>query len=268
VKNATLSLVLPVYNAADNLATVVQDCLRILPRYFVDYEIIIVDDASRDNTLSAAYALAYTHDPVMVIHHSHRRGYGHALVNGFGNARGDYILSLNVHGPVHILELERMMPYIENYQFISGYRLTPPGSWSNLWSSILQYFANRVLTIDLRDINCRFDMLQAHMLEHMKLRMSSALIHAEIYARATQQGMMCLQVGVQTDTTRKTPSPAERWPGLRTLWELIWLWQNLHSSAPAEVARQRRRSFWQPRLIWAMGLVAVARGAWMLLRRR
>lgn len=268
MKHATLSLVLPVRNAATHLATVVQDCLNTVPRFFADYEIIIVDDGSQDDTLAIAYDLAYVHDPIMVIHHPRKRGYGQALGSGLNSARGDHVLGLDVHGAVHIRELERMMPYIEHYQVIVGYRLQQRATWQQFWSGLLRRFINKALAIDVRDIDSRVILLQAHMLEQMTFNMSSALIHTEIYARANRLGMTCLQVGVQEDQTPPR-SRLDRWPGLGAFWETLQLWRNLHgSSASAGGTGQHQHSFWQPRLVWAVGLVAVVRGAWLLLRRR
>ena len=75
----SLSLVLPAHNEAANLGPVVERALEVLPRYAADFEIIVVDDGSRDATPRIADALAAADDRVRAIHHPRNRGYGAAL---------------------------------------------------------------------------------------------------------------------------------------------------------------------------------------------
>jgi glycosyltransferase involved in cell wall biosynthesis len=73
-----------------------------------DWEILVVDDGSVDQTGHIAQAFSANHDYVRVVHHHHNMGLGQALRTGFAEARGDYVIVLDVdlsYGPEHILPL-------------------------------------------------------------------------------------------------------------------------------------------------------------------
>ncbi len=109
-----VSLVVPAYNEASiiecNLARLC-DHMASLSREF-RWEIIVVNDGSRDETAVLADAFAAAHPAVRVIHHRRNGGLGQALRTGFQAARGDYIVTLDLdlsYAPNHIERLVRRM---------------------------------------------------------------------------------------------------------------------------------------------------------------
>lgn len=273
VKNATLSLVLPIRNASAVLATAVQDCVLTVPHYFADYEIIIVDDNSSDDTPAIAHQLAVAHDSVMIISHEQALGYAHALWSGLRHARGDYILSLPVDAGIGISELVRMLPYLDHYELVMGYRLQHSHLWQRPVSAVLvQFVINKLLRLDLRDIGCRFSLLRADMLHRMELG-PSEILHAQIYALARHQQVDCVQVALH----HQSHAPGERNEemSMSSLWATMRLWWNLrHAPAPdralpeppIQPAHSLRQH--QQKLVVGVGVVAAASSVWLLLRRR
>ena len=82
-----LSLFFPCHNEAENLESLVADALSALPALAVRYEVILVDDGSRDATPIVAANLERSHPNVVrVIRHEVNRGYGGALRSGFRGA--------------------------------------------------------------------------------------------------------------------------------------------------------------------------------------
>ena len=84
-----MSVVIPAYNEMGNLANAVQDVVHAL-RTFDDYEVIIVNDGSRDGTGEVADRLAATMDRVRVIHHERNRGFSASYQTGLEHARMAY----------------------------------------------------------------------------------------------------------------------------------------------------------------------------------
>src|SRR5690349_11768135 len=78
-----LSVVLPAYNEETVISDTVRRCVEVLSAFAPDYEIIIVDDGSRDRTGQVADELAAANPRVRVIHNKPNRGYGGALIAGF-----------------------------------------------------------------------------------------------------------------------------------------------------------------------------------------
>src|SRR3712207_4002925 len=88
----SLSLILPAHNEEANIAIVVENALAALPRFTDDFEIIVVNDGSRDATGRIADELAHLHPALRVVHHDQNKGYGGALTSGFRTATRDYVM--------------------------------------------------------------------------------------------------------------------------------------------------------------------------------
>jgi hypothetical protein len=169
---------------------------------------------------------------------------------------------------VSIRELERLIPYLEQHDIISGYRLQrqdPPSMWVR-W---FQWLTNWLLALDLADMDCRISLLHADVIEKVELTATSPLIHTELYARACAAGAVCVQAGVYAregiaEEQRKTTS----WMNIGALMALLYLAADLRRNTFTTPFRLFPRLFWNPKVIWTVALLVVAKGAWLLLRRR
>src|SRR4051795_13177190 len=83
----SLSFFFPAHNEAENIEAFVDEALTELPRLADEFEIIAVDDGSKDGTGAIADRLAADHPQVRVLHHQVNRGYGGALRSGFAASR-------------------------------------------------------------------------------------------------------------------------------------------------------------------------------------
>jgi glycosyltransferase involved in cell wall biosynthesis len=273
VQDATLSLVLPVGNGTSQLAALVHDCLLIVPHYFTDFEIIVVDDGSHESTLRIAHELAAQHEPVMVLRRPALRGYARALLSGVASARGEYVLSITPDDHVSASELGRMVPYLNEYSIVMGYRMHRPAT-RGLHQRLIRRLVNTLLATDLHDPDCRVCLMHADVVRQMSLRATGALVHAEIYARARRQQVPTTQVGLYDYTPSSEQPSAERWHIRHMLGEVLYLrrhilrWLPLSTGAPASVRRTSARTSWPQKLVWAIWLAAAVRGIWLLVRRR
>lgn len=263
VSAATLSVVLPICGDAANLVAVIRECLLVLPTYFDDYEIIIVDDGSPHSVSEQADHLAASYAPVMVIHHRRPRGYGLALISGLQVARGDYLLCMDTFSPVNMEDVARVMPFVTTHDLIVAYRLQQPGMGSALYTRML----NWLFALDLRDIGARFMLIQAHLVQPAKLNARGALIYAEMVVQASQHSAQRVQVGISPyvragDGHTDNLARINVW----SFWELVALRLRLGKAPPPMTSVQR--PVWQQRTTFGAGLVAVAGGIWFLLRRR
>jgi glycosyltransferase involved in cell wall biosynthesis len=108
---AALSYFFPAHDEAENIEGLVDEALRALPAMAEVFEVIAVDDGSRDGTTAIADRLAAQHPGVVrVVHHPVNRGYGAALRSGFAAARFDHLAftdgdrQFRVAGPQKLLE--------------------------------------------------------------------------------------------------------------------------------------------------------------------
>jgi glycosyltransferase involved in cell wall biosynthesis len=110
-----VSLIAPAYNEAlivDRNLEIICDYMSSLEQYY-RWELIVVNDGSRDDTGARAEVFAKKYENVFVIHHLHNGGLGQALQTGFEHSRGDYILTLDMdlsYSPEHI---ERLLRHIQ-----------------------------------------------------------------------------------------------------------------------------------------------------------
>ena len=146
-----LAVVVPVCNEEDNVATLVGEILSAL-RGRIAFEIIYVDDASRDATLSRLQALQTTTPELRVIRHLVNAGQSTAVRNGVKAARAPWIATLDGDGqndPADIPKLlEQRASAATEVKLFAGWRTQRKDSGSKRWAS---KFANGIRARLLRD---------------------------------------------------------------------------------------------------------------------
>ncbi|MCL5257240.1 MAG: glycosyltransferase family 2 protein [Chloroflexi bacterium] len=229
-----LSLVLPAHNEEENISIVVSGALAVLPEVFSDFEVIVVDDGSKDRTPQIADELARQDSHVRVIHHPHNRGYGSALTSGFHAATGDFMMFMDSDRQFDIRDIKLLAPYVGNYDIVAGYRRQRSDALRRtLLGRTFNLLVQLVFRVKVRDIDCGFKIFRADLLRHLELQSPGALINAEIHAKANMQGATIMEVGVnhyprlsgeQSGGSLRVVS--------RAFWELARLWWRLQSYRP------------------------------------
>jgi glycosyltransferase involved in cell wall biosynthesis len=193
----SLSLVLPAFNEEANIAVVLRDALATLPRFADDFEIIVVDDGSRDRTARIVSDLA-TEDPrIRVQRHARNRGYGAALATGFHATRGDFVMFMDADRQFDIRDLRLLTPFAAEYDIVAGFRMERNDPLHRRVFAELFNVSVRVLFgVHLRDIDCAFKLFRGDLLRGMELTAPGALVNTEIQAKARRQGARLEQVGV------------------------------------------------------------------------
>jgi hypothetical protein len=245
VHDTTLSLILPVRNAAAALTTLVEDCLAVLPRHFTDYEIIIVDDASDDTTRLLAERMAAAHAPVMLLHQPRPLGYGAAFRRGLHAARGDSIVLVDITSRLSVHEISRLLPYMDDYDILAGHPLQQRDPWhQRLRYALLRRLFSWLLMRDLQHVDFGLSMAPAALLHNIEMQSSGRFPIIELIARASQQGSACIQVGLHHDPRLGTfHTDGNQQALLRSLWEL---WR---------IRRKLRHSTRQPPAQWSLTML-------------
>src|SRR5260221_317466 len=97
-----LSLVLPAYNEQAGLRQAIAEADEALARHCADYEVLVVDDGSRDDTAAIAAGEATQRPHVRLLRHCVNRGYGAALRTGFEAARFDLVAFTDADCQFHL----------------------------------------------------------------------------------------------------------------------------------------------------------------------
>jgi len=230
----SISVFFPCHNEQDTIEPLVQRAYAVLAEISDDFEILIVDDGSTDQTGAIANRLAEQIAAVRVVHHPVNRGYGAALQSGFRAARKDLVFYTDGDGQFDIDELVGILPLVAEADVVSCYRLNRREGWIrrfNAWGWALA--VRWVLGLRLRDIDCAFKLYRRAVIEQIDMKSTGALIDAEMLARAQRKGFRIVQHGVHHyPRTAGTPSGARLSVILRAFRELFTLRKDILHQDP------------------------------------
>jgi glycosyltransferase involved in cell wall biosynthesis len=193
----SLTVFFPCYNEQDNVTKVVQQAVEVLEALRADYEVVIVNDGSADDTGPVADRIAAANERVRVIHHPRNLGYGAALQSGFRAATKELVFYTDGDGQFDMKELPPLLPLMAEYDIVSGYRMNrqdPPlrrlNGW--LWTRMNDF----LFSLNLRDLDCAFKLYKRAIFDHIQMESQGALIATEILARAARKGYKITEKGV------------------------------------------------------------------------
>ncbi len=193
----SISVFFPCYNEQANVQRTVNRALEVLQNLGTEFEVIIVDDGSKDETGKIADAIAQQNSNVKVVHHQTNLGYGAALQSGFRAATKSLVFYTDGDGQFDIEELPPLIPLMQSYDIVSCYRISRK---DNIIRKINGYCWTRLICLlfglKLRDIDCAFKLYKKQIFDDITLCSSGALIDTEILARAAKKGYRITQEGV------------------------------------------------------------------------
>ncbi|MBA3832239.1 MAG: glycosyltransferase family 2 protein [Chthoniobacterales bacterium] len=193
----TLSVIFPAFNEEANIQRTVESARLVLPKLAKTWEIILVNDGSKDATTPLCDHLAEQYPEVRAIHHVDNRGYGAALKSGILAARHDFIFFTDSDGQFDLEELEGLIEWASQYDIVTGYRgkrQDPPHRLINAfgWKMLVRM----VLGVKVRDIDCAFKIFQRSVFDRVQIRSVGAMVNTEILAQANAFGMRIHEVKV------------------------------------------------------------------------
>lgn len=121
----SITIAIPTYNEEENIEWVIKDSLKGLPKYFKDWEIIIVDDGSDDNTPQITDKLAKNNPRVKVIHQSNG-GFSRAMLTGIENATKEFVAYMPADGQFLVDDMRHCFEKMERNDLTLGYRGSRP----------------------------------------------------------------------------------------------------------------------------------------------
>ena len=194
-----ISIFFPCYNEEANVERTTLAALRAGERVCGPgrFEVIIVNDGSKDRTGEIADRLAREHEAVRAIHNNPNLGYGGALQAGFRAAKLDYVFYTDGDGQFDLDELDSLIPLLDRYDIVSGYRKNRQDPWNRklnafLWTRLVGLLFN----LGIRDIDCAFKLYPRKLFDEIEMKSMGALIDTEVLARARRLGYTIGQIGV------------------------------------------------------------------------
>jgi glycosyltransferase involved in cell wall biosynthesis len=187
----SISMVLPAYNEADNIEPMAAEATPALESVTDDYEIIVVDDGSSDDTAGVTRRVMQEYPRVRLVEHPVNQGFGAAVFSGFTSAEKDWIFYTDADRQFVLSELEQFVPFMDDADLIAGYRaprrdpfmrLVYGKGWSALCTLLFGY--------TVRDVDCGFKLLRREIIQNLAPKIASrgATFSIEWLVRAKRAG--------------------------------------------------------------------------------
>jgi glycosyltransferase involved in cell wall biosynthesis len=193
----SLSIVLPCFNEAPNVAAAVAQARQAGERFAEHYEIVVVDDGSSDDTFAVASALAAKDVHVRVVAHAVNRGYGAAVRSGIDAARMPWILLTDGDRQFDLRELVDLLPLAAGHDLVAGYRLDrQDGLGRRMAGRAWSWLTRRSFGFGVMDVDCAFKLIRTRAVRRVELTADGAMISAELLARGVRDGWDIAEMGV------------------------------------------------------------------------
>ncbi len=220
-----LSVVVPVLDEAESLPTLYQELTAVLERLGRSYEVLFVDDGSRDGSFAVMEKLHRSDDRVRAIQHRRNFGKAAALQTGFRAARGEVVVTLDADLQDDPAELPRLLQRLEDgHDLVSGWKRERQDPASKTWPSRLFNRVTAWLTgVRLRDFNSGFKAYRRDVVEELRLY---GELHRFIPALAAWRGFRVDEVPVHHRARRfgRTKYGSARfWRGSLDLLTVLFL---------------------------------------------
>jgi glycosyltransferase involved in cell wall biosynthesis len=228
LKFPSLSVFFPAYNDAASLPGLLAKTFETLESHVAAYEVIVVNDGSRDDTAAVLESLARRYAPYLrVVTHPVNRGYGGALRSGFAAARNEFVFYTDGDGQYDPRELRLLLARVgPRTGLVNGYKIERHDPAHRIWIGAAYNFCARALfRIRIRDVDCDFRLIRRELLDRFELTSTSGTICVELVRRLEQTGCEIEEAPVHHFAREHGKSQFFRIaPLFATFGQLIRLW--------------------------------------------
>jgi glycosyltransferase involved in cell wall biosynthesis len=203
----------------------------VLERHVGDYEVIVVNDGSQDNTGEVLEELRREFEPRMrVVTHPQNRGYGAALRTGFASATREFVFYTDGDSQYDVEELPRLLELVSPATgLINGYKLERHDPAHRIYiGTIYNLCARLMFRIRIRDIDCDYRLIRRALVESLHLTSTSGTICVELVRKLELSGCEVKEIGVHHYPRLYGRSQFFRLRSLAiTFYQLLRLWIRL-----------------------------------------
>jgi glycosyltransferase involved in cell wall biosynthesis len=234
-----LSVVIPAYNEEENTAECLTTVHKILKQSDYDWEIIFVNDGSKDRTGEIAKSFLPKIKHLKIVENKPNRGYGGSLKAGFARATKEFIAFTPADNQFDFSEIHKLVRLQQetNADIVSGIRLgggvDPFMRRVNRfgWNSIVTLLFGRLAS----DVDCGFKLFRRSILEKISLTSNGALIDTQLFAGAKSRGLKIAETPVtHLPRTAGNPTGAKISVILKAFKELFRFWWQLRREILSE----------------------------------
>lgn len=195
---AGLSVFFPAYNDSGTIASLVISAIHTAQRLTPNFEVIVVNDGSADNTAQILDDLAEKYPQVRVIHHERNKGYGGALRTGFANATRDVVFYTDGDAQYDPSEMELLWArFTEDVDLVNGYKISRSDPLHRIVIGRIYHHTVKLLFgLKVRDVDCDFRMMRRAIFDSVRLEKDSGVICLEMMKKIQDAGFRIAEVPV------------------------------------------------------------------------
>lgn len=225
----SISAFFPAYNDGGTIASMVITADVVLRQLGADYEIIVVNDGSKDYTDEVLRELEARFERLRVIRHEKNRGYGGALRSGFAAARKDLIFYTDGDAQYDVHELPALLAALDGADVVNGYKISRSDPLHRIVIGRLYHHVVRLaFGLRLKDVDCDYRLMRRAVFDRVTLECNSGAICVELMKKIQDAGFVIRQVPVHHYHRAYGGSQFFNVPRIvRSIRDLAQLWMRL-----------------------------------------
>lgn len=194
----TLSVILPCFNEEQNIAHSVRDVADWMAAEKIDGEIIVVDDGSKDGSLSVLQNLQKEIPALKIVRHEKNAGYGIAVRSGCDAAQSEWIAFMDSDGQFQAKDISLLLAHAKNFAFVTGRRAHRADPFiRNMFGKVLGAMNVIVLQLWVRDVNCGLKLFRKDIWKTIRpTRGVEKLFNTEMFMRLKQNNIPWATINV------------------------------------------------------------------------
>ena len=229
-RTPSISAFFPCYNDAPTIGSMVAAAGETLSQLTADFEVIVINDGSFDDSASVLSDLQERYPYLRVVTHEANRGYGGALRSGFSSASKELVFYTDGDAQYDPRELAELLSHLTpDVDMVQGWKLDrQDGLHRKIIGSIYHSFVCLAFNLHVRDVDCDFRLIRRRVLESFPLTSDSGSITVELMTRIQQGGFEICEVPVHHYSRPVGSSQFFSFSRIsETLWQLSGLWFRL-----------------------------------------
>jgi glycosyltransferase involved in cell wall biosynthesis len=185
----SISVFFPAYNDWATIASQVVLVSRVLREICDDWEVIVVDDGSRDHTAAVLSELDALVPNLRIVTHERNRGYGGALRSGFQAARKDWIFYTDGDAQYDVSELPLLWEQRHAVDMVNGYKISRSDPLHRIVAGqIYHHLVKLLFRLESRDVDCDFRLIRRRVFDSIELTRDTGLICVELVTKVEKSG--------------------------------------------------------------------------------
>ena len=195
----SISVFFPCYNDAGTIPTMVIRALQTLREITDNYEVIVVNDGSPDDSARVLNELSCILPPEFrLITHEKNRGYGGVIRSGIAAATKEWIFYTDGDAQYDVRQLKLLADKIsDEVDFINGWKIKRRDPPHRIWIGMAyQYFVKVMFGLKIKDVDCDFRLMRREIFDVIALESNTGTITFELVKKAQDAGYRFVEVPV------------------------------------------------------------------------